>query len=166
MGLELPDPPASLPGAPRAFYDEFRKMLGLVDPKAVDRERSKVTFDDEGVELHIAHAEHDDVAIWAGVSDDDAIVATGGVHEHFAPDVRADEERPWTMEIVDFVAEILRGQIEIDTTFRGRSPIAVSHFRVEDSGERVPFGRTGFLSASRLFFWAPKRVETERVSFL
>ena len=142
-------------------------MLAVVEPTAVDRERSRVTFDEEGVELHIAHAEHDDVAIWAGVSDDDAIVATGGVHEHFfAPGDGADEERPWTTEVVDFVAEILRGQIEIETTFRGSGAIAISHFRVEDSGERVSFGRTAFLSPARLCFWAPKRVETERVSFL
>ena len=70
------------------------------------------------------------------------------------------------LRLSDFVAEILRGQIEIETTFRGSSPIAVSHFRVEDGGERVPFGRTAFLAPARLFFWAPKRVETERVSFL
>jgi uncharacterized protein YndB with AHSA1/START domain len=53
--------------------------------------------------------------------------------------------------------EILRGRIEIEAPFRGSSAIAVNHLRVEESGERVPFGHTGFLVPARLFFWAPKR---------
>lgn len=141
-------------------------MLAVVRPRSVDAGKSSVTFDEDGVELRIVHAERDDVAIWAAVSDDDAIVATGGAHEHFAPDADADPEQPWTVQVVDFVAEILRGQIEVETTFRGSSPVSISHFRVEEGGERVPFGSTGFVVPARLFFWAPKRVETERVSFL
>ena len=30
MTLALPDPPASLTGAPRAFYEELREMLSIV----------------------------------------------------------------------------------------------------------------------------------------
>ncbi len=46
--------------------------------------------------------------------------------------------RPWTTVIVDFIAEILRGEIEIETTFRGNTPIAVRHFNLDERGQRRP----------------------------
>jgi hypothetical protein len=37
----------------------------------------------------------------------------------------------------------------------------------QDDGERIPpLGRTGFRVPAWLFFWAPKRVETVRATFL
>jgi len=37
--LPLPDPPAELAAAPRAFYDELREMVGTVRPADLDTER-------------------------------------------------------------------------------------------------------------------------------
>lgn len=111
----LPEPPASLKGSPRAFYDELRQMLAVVNPTKVDTRKTTVQFDDDGVEVEIVHADRDDWRIWATISDRDAIVGTVWTHEHFFPSpLGGVEERPWTTQMVDFIAEILRGEIEIE----------------------------------------------------
>lgn len=163
----LSEPPASLKGPPRAFYDELRQMLAVVDPTKVDARKTTVQFDDEGAEIELVHADRDDWRIWATIGDRDAIVGTVWAHEHFfAPAPGVVEERPWTTQMVDFIAEILRGEIEIETTFRGDTPVAVRHFNRDEHGERNLLGYTGFLVPGRLLFWKPKRTEIEQASFL
>jgi hypothetical protein len=167
MTLHLPDPPESLKPAPRLFYDELRRMLEGVQAAQVDPRRSSAKFDNNGVEVVFVHLNRKDWTVWATVGDREAIVATLGAHEHFfAPSDGAHEERPWTTEIVDFVAEILRGQIEVETTYRGRAPISVRHFNLDTSGKRHQLGHTGFLTPARLFLWQSKRTETETGSWL
>ena len=113
MTLALPDPPASLTGAPRAFYEELREMLSIVRPTRVDPTKSSVEFDDDGVDVALVHSERADWGVWATVGESDAIVGTGWAHEHFfPPSTGVAEERPWTTQTVDFIAEILRGEIE------------------------------------------------------
>jgi hypothetical protein len=165
MTLVLPDPPASLPGAARAFYDELREMLGVVAPMHVNASKTSVQFDKHGVELELVHAEREDWCIWASVGAREAIAGTGWAHEHFFPSRGTRDERPWTTQIVDFIAEILRGEIEIETTFRGNTPVLVRHFNRDEEGERNLLGHTGFLVPARLFLWRPRRTETERASF-
>lgn len=166
MTSTLPEPPVFLAGAPRAFYDELTRMLRAVHP-TLDEEESWGKFERKGVEVNLVHAERSEWAIWATVGDEDAIVATNWAHEHFfAPKEDEPEARPWTTEIVDFIAEILRGEIETETTFRGASVLSVRHFNRDEFGELTPLGRTIFLPPARLLFWRPKRVERERMSFL
>jgi hypothetical protein len=62
--------------------------------------------------------------------------------------------------------ELLRGEIEIETTFRGDTIAVVRHYNRDESGERSLLGPTGFLSPGRLLIWRPQRVETERVTFI
>ena len=108
MSFILPDPPESLRGPPRAFYAELRRMLDVVRPAQIDSRRSSAKFDKAGVEVELAHTDREAWTIWATVGERDAIVGTLGAHEHFfAPAAGEDEPRPWTTEIVDFVAEIL-----------------------------------------------------------
>jgi hypothetical protein len=167
MTVAFPEPPASLPGAPRAFYDELREMLAVVQPTQVDAAGLSVKFDKHSVELELVHAERDDWRIWATISERTAIVSTSWAHEHFFPPSRGEvEERPWTTQMVDFIAEFLRGEIEIETTFRGDTPISVRHFNRDEHGERNLLGHTGFLVPGRLFVWKAKRTETERASFM
>jgi hypothetical protein len=165
MPLALPDPPATLSEPARAFYDELREMLALVAPNQVDASKTSVRFEDGGVEIELTHAERDDWSIWATVGDRDAIAGTSWAHEHFFPSRGEPDERPWTTQIVDFIAEILRGEIEIETTFRGNTPVSVRHFNRDENGERNLLGQTGFLLPGRLLIWKPKRTETERASF-
>ncbi len=163
----MPDPPQSLKPAPRSFYDELRRMLDTVQPTQVDPHRSSVKFDKSGVEVELAHIDRKDWTIWATVGERDAIVGTLGAHEHFfAPSDEEPDDHRWTTEIVDFVAEILRGQIEVETTYRGRAPISVRHFNLDASGKRHPLGYTGFLTPARLFLWQSKRSETETAPWL
>jgi hypothetical protein len=44
-----------------------------------------------------------------------------------SPSQGTPDDRVWTTQIVDFVAEILRGEIEIETTIRGDTPVSVRH---------------------------------------
>jgi hypothetical protein len=163
----LPEPPPELDGAPRAFYDELLRMLDFVRPARLDAGRSAARFEPRRVEVELVHAEHDDWTIWARVGEQDAIAGAGATHEHFFPPGRDElHERPWTTEIVDFVAELLRGQIEIRTTYRGDTPITVTHFNRDESGEPGLVVSTAFLTPARLLVWRPKRTEVERLSFL
>ena len=162
----LPDPPEFLAGAPRVFYDEMRRMLASVKPGRVDPSKSSAHFNRKGVEVELVHVDRHDWTIWATVGDRDGIVSTSYAHEHFdSPEQGDAEERSWTTQMVDFVAEILRGEIEVETKFRGNSLVSVRHFDLDESGERSPLGYTGFLVPARLLFWRPKRTETERLSF-
>jgi hypothetical protein len=163
----LPGPPPGLGGAPRAFYEELLRMLAAVRPARLDPRQSRATFEGRGVEVLLAHAERDEWIVWASVGERDAIAGAGWAHEHFfAPEPGEVNGRPWTTEIVDFVAELLRGEIEIRTTYRGDSPIAVSHWNHDDRGEPGLVWKTTFLTPARLLVWRPKRTEAERLSFL
>jgi len=167
MSVELRDPPATLPTAPRTFYEQLRQMLDVVRPTRIDPDKVSVAFDDDGLEISLVHTDREDWVIWATVGEDEAIVGTAWAHEHFsAPSVGVVEQRAWTTQMVDFIAEILRGEIEIETAFRGDTPVAVKHFNRDEHGHRSLLGRTGFLVPGRLFVWRPKRTETEQVSFL
>jgi hypothetical protein len=162
----FPKPPQALSGAPRAFYDELRQMLELVQPSKLDTQRSSARFDADGVDVSLGHVDRDDWKIWASVGERDAIVSTGWAHEHFFPGSPAEEEeRSWTTAIVDFIAEILRGEIETETTFRGKAAISVRHLNIDENGEWALLGRTFFPVPARLLLWRPKRTETERLSF-
>jgi hypothetical protein len=166
MKLSLPEPPDSLPPAPRAFYDELRRMLAVVDPPKLGGEKTSVRFDKKGLDLDLIHVSRDDWGIWATVGERDAIVSTGYAHEHFfATEERGAGDRPWTTKIVDFIAEILRGEVEVQTKFRGDTPISVEHFNFDESGQRNLLGHTGFLVPGRLMLWRSERTETERLSF-
>jgi hypothetical protein len=163
----LPLPPESLAGAPRAFYDELGEMLSVVQPTKIDLSKSPVKFGKDGVEVTLTHQDRDDCVIWATIGETDAIVGTSWAHEHFSPSSPGvAEERPWTTQMVDFVAEIVRGEIEIETTFRGNTPVSVEHFNHDENGERQSLGYTGFLTPGRLLFWRPKHRKSERLSFM
>jgi len=142
-------------------------MLDSVQPGQVDPHQTSVRFDERGVEIKLVHLDRQRHSIRATVGDRDAIVATSNAHEHFfATAGGTGEERPWTTQIVDFIAEILRGEIEVETTYRGRAPISVRHFNIDATGQRRSLGSTGYLRAARFRFWQSKRTKTERVSWL
>jgi hypothetical protein len=166
MNATFPDAPASLPSSPRAFYDELRRMLAVVRPPRLSPDGTSVKFVGKGIEVALMHADRDEWSIWATVGQLDAIVGTSYAHEHFfAPAETGPGVRPWTTEIVDFIAEMLRGEIEIVTTWRGKTAVSVEHFNLDERGERQLLGHSGFLVPARLLFWRPKRAEAELISW-
>lgn len=162
-----PDTPEKLGPHARAFYDELRHMIDHVAPSKLDLDRSTVEFDDGGIDVYLAHRDADEWFIDVSMDETNAIVFTATAHEHFFPDDAPSTEpgRPWSSVIVDFVAEILRGEIEVHTTWRGSKPIAVQHFLVEPNGERGSLGTTGYLRLARFMIWREKRATVERISF-
>lgn len=156
----------SLRGPARAFYDELREMLAVVAPTRVDDSKTSVRFDRAGVDIEFTHAERSDWCVWATVGDRDAIAGTSWAHEHFFPSGGTPDERAWTTQIVDFIAELLRGEIETETTFRGDTPVSVRHFNRDENGDRKLLGQTSFLLPGRMRVWKRKRTEIERESFL
>jgi hypothetical protein len=79
--------------------------------------------------------------------------------------VRPPRLSPDGTSVHDFIAEILRGEIEVVTTWRGETAVSVEHFNVDERGERHLLGHTGFLVPARLLFWRPTRTEAERISW-
>ena len=114
--------------------------------------------------MALAHADRADWSIAAMIGPRDGMVMSAWTHEHFEP--RDTGERAWTTQMVDFAAELLRGDVEIETTYRGGTPIAVRHYNRDAEGERHLLGHTGFLHPGRLLVWRPTRAETEQVSFM
>ena len=161
----LPEPPASLGPDPRSLYTELVRMLDSVEPPRLDRARSSASFDGTGLEVALAHVDREDWTIWITIADGEAIVAVGDAHDHFSPPLEEDDqERPWASQAVDFVAEILRGRIEIETTHR-RLSSAVEHSYVADMEERQSMGRTVALDLAQLFRWRAKGTNVERPSW-
>lgn len=159
MAHRLPDPPPDLGPNCLAFYSELRRMLEALRPRKLDAERTSVSFDKRGLEVILANAEDDDWDIWASVAEDQIIAGAGLAHEHFEPSPA--EERAWPSVAVDFIAELLRGEVLITRTYRGNSLISVRHQGPEQASPYY----TGLLTPARLMFWREKRQQTERVSF-
>ena len=129
--LPLPDPPANLPDAPRAFYLELRELLADLRPADVDAATMEVDFGDAGVAVTLPHARVPEWTVAVQVSRRAAVVFAGPASEHF------DERRPgWTGAAVAYMGEVLRGEREVEVRggFLGRRAVE----RV-----RIDFGATG-----------------------
>lgn len=141
------------------FLTELRATLEEVQPAALDAERSGVSTRGKLTELRLAHAHDERWSIWAELGETSVALGFGDVHEHIGKEWSGDRERSWTTVAVDLVADILRGQVEVVTTYRGAAVASVTHRRV-GGGD---LGTTGFLAALKV--WRPKRTEVERVDF-
>lgn len=137
-------------------------MLELVHARELDAERVVIEFADAGVRLRLPHLREADWTIDATIAPDNAVVTVGPVHEHFDAD---ETGRPWPSLAVDFIAEILRGEIEIETEYRGAAPIRIRHFVLATDGQRHELGMTGLLRPALLMRWRPTRTEVLRVTF-
>jgi hypothetical protein len=145
--LVLPDPPDSLPPAPRAFYDGIRTVVAELRPADLDAERVEVDFGDGGVAITFPHAREPEWTLAAQVSRRAAVVFAGPITEHF--DDAPGED--WTAPAVDLVARILRGEVEVPVVLRGDTIVRVGAERVWSPGA--------------LALWRPARVELIRMDF-
>src|SRR5665647_1701192 len=111
MGMiDLPEPPYDAGPSCLAFYSELRRMLAEVSPIKISKSKSSVEFSKQNLEVWLVHAENDDWALGVNMSESDAIVSIDPAHEHFSADDRGTNDRPWTSQMVDCIAEALRGE--------------------------------------------------------
>jgi hypothetical protein len=141
-------------GAAEDFLRELREMLAHVRPAALDGE-PRVNEEPPGFRVELVHAENPDWSIWALFGDDggEVVVGVAQMHEHLEH----------ASEAIDMIAELLRGEIEIHTTYRGNFPATIRHYLVDDDGTRRELGLTGTVGS--LAMWRPTRTTVERVSF-
>jgi hypothetical protein len=153
-----------------SFLDELLTMLEAYQPSLLDLSRSSIR--DRGhawtksntIEVRLVHSLEPEAAIEIGLSDDEAIIAWLTAHEHITEREVGSQGRSWTTQAVDAVAGILRGDYEIEDTYRGKRLIKT---RVIDAGD--PKGRRAMTETGSLFGWVPspgsKRVERRRIGF-
>jgi hypothetical protein len=137
-------------------------MLELVRPRELDADRLSISFAGGSLELQLPHVSEPDWSIAALVTAGGAVVDIGRTHEHFDAD---DGDRPWPSLAVDFIAEILRGEVEIETEYRGKALIRTRHFLTDIDGQRHELGTTGLLRPALLMVWKPSRTEMIRITF-
>ena len=144
----LPDPPATLPPAPRAFYDGVRAAVEALQPTLIDPDRMEIDFGDGGVAVTFPHVREPDWVIAGQVSRRAAVVFAGPLTEHFRETVRGAD---WTRPAVELVVRALRGEVAVPVTLRGRAVVRVGDERVWSTGA--------------LALWRPTRVEVVRPDF-
>jgi hypothetical protein len=145
--LVLPDPPPTLPPAPRAFYDGVRAVVEELQPTAIDTELAEIDFGDGGVAVTLPHAHEAEWVLAAQVSRRAAVVFAGPVTEHFSDAPGED----WTRPAVELFARVLRGEVEVPVVLRGGTVVRVGDERIWSPGA--------------LALWRPTRTEVIRMDF-
>ena len=147
-------------------------MLEVYQPPLLDRRKSSIRYEGHSwtkadtIEIRLVHSSEPDAAIEVGLSPNEAIVSWLTAHEHI--DERAVEgggaDRAWTTVAVDAVAGILRGDYEVEDTYRGGKLVKT---RIIDVGG--PDGPRAITETGSLFGWVPgpgiKRIERRRIGF-
>lgn len=97
-------------------------MLNEAQPALLDRLTSHAIDNGHGwqlpVEVVLRHRHEPAMDISIGIGEDEAIVAWLSTHEHVY-DGPEHGEQSWTTVVVDTVAAVLRGQYEVEETYKG-----------------------------------------------
>jgi hypothetical protein len=145
--LVLPEPPPTLPSAPRAFYDGVRTVVRELQPADVDAGRVEVDFGDSGVAVTLPHVREPEWVLAAQVSRRAAVVFAGPMTEHFG-EVPGED---WTRPAVELVRRVLAGDVSVPLVLRGDTVVRVG-------GERV-------WGPGALAVWRPARTDVVRLDF-
>src|SRR4051812_38734626 len=117
----LPDPPANLPPAPRAFYARLRAARSELQPADVYPAGLEMRFGDGGAGIAHPPLREPEWGLGAQVSRRAAVVFAGPVTEHFSDAAGGD----WTDAAADLVARVLRGDLQVPVVLRGRTVVRV-----------------------------------------
>jgi hypothetical protein len=162
-----------LSGDVLAFYDELIEMLSQVAPSSVDPESTEASIKDHVLMLAIPHRAESDLSIEVSASEKEIIVGTLADHHHFdargwedhspgGPHIRAH----WYAYATGYVADVLRGRLQIETTSKGRFPVhsKVTHF--DEQGQQLGTCHWGIPFVWRLVFFKSTRRETRSPNFM
>ena len=160
---------AGIPLAGRQVVTELIEMLDQLQPRLIDPGRSAIRCQGHGwelrpaAEIRLVHRTDDDATVEVIVDDREAIVSWLAAHEHLDT-ADGSPLRAWTSAVVDLTAAVLRGQYEVETTYRGSRPIKT---RIIDTAGDRP-GR--LVSESGTFgSWLPSarptRVTRQRLDY-
>lgn len=148
--------PDDLSSAARSFLAELSEMLRHYQPQHLAAERSSVEAKSGELTVHLAHAADARFDIVVYSDPGNLSVWVGDAHHDFTP----DDRRPWTAVAVDFIAEVLRGDVRVEAAFRADEIVSTRLWvHDEDTDQLVSLGYVGFLSPARFKLWQRRRVE-------
>jgi len=170
-------PQTQLSGDQRAFLDESRRMVVDLGGTAwrqvhTSSRLERIRWSDQLI-LALSNSV-DDITVEASVGSEEIIVDMSqadrwSYHWHFAPswnDVYGTiPGRSWISLAVDFVADLLLGEVRVRTTCRGDDLVKIDAEVISDEGEVIASGTAGFPIAG-LKFWLERRHEEATVRLL
>lgn len=140
-------------------------MLELVGPDRLAVQRSSVERDDGDLEVTLAHADRDDWTVVIAVTGEEAIVYFRAAHERFGRWAEDEQDVAWTQRAVDFVAALLRGEVQVDALWSGEDLLRARHSRRGSEGDVVKRGSALYFSPGWLMPWRMRRT-SERPTFM
>ncbi|HZD02418.1 MAG TPA: hypothetical protein VFA46_20170 [Actinomycetes bacterium] len=156
--------------AQQAVVDELGAMLDDYRPARLDRKASSIQATGHGwtldhtIAVQLAHADDPDAMIELAVGTGEVIVSWLTAHEHLYADEDSPDGRPWPGRVVDLVAAVLRGELEVEDTYRGRWLVKT---RIIDVAG--PAGPRVLVTTGSLLGWLPRpgarQVERRRISW-
>ncbi len=161
----------------RSFLAECREMVERFSDRLPDGLHTSARIEsfrgDDQLLLEVSDLDSA-LTIETIASADEVIVAMSEAdewsnHWHFAPhwnDVYGPvPDRSWRSLAVDFVAELLQGEVRVRVTYRGGRPVKVHTEVTTSDGESLTEGTTGALTLNAMRFWAKRRAEDRNVRF-
>ncbi len=118
------------------------------------------------LELTIPHKIDKEIEITIAVYDEEIIVFYWTGHTHFDPSpFEEDEGDYWIEDAVGFISELLQGNFEIVTTFKGDIPTKVVVYYLTENGEKELVSSTRNLNIATFNPLLNKRKVVKRVSY-
>jgi hypothetical protein len=156
--------------AQQALLDELGEMLDGLEPVALDRSRSRLTWApadyDKGhlaAVVTLEHLRRPDWSVRIEAESRSAVIYWLSAHEH-VDETDGWDDRTWTTVVVDAVAAILRGEYEVEEITRLGRWYKTRIFDVAD-----PANPEWFRSSGPLWFWLlrpfPATVTRRRLDF-
>lgn len=128
-------------------------------------QRSSVERDDGDLEVTLAHAGRDDWNVVIAVTGDEAIVFFRAAHAHFGRWTEDAQEVAWTQLAMEFVAALLRGEVQVDALWSGEQLLRARYTRRDPDGALVALDSSVHFSPGWLMPWRMRRT-SERPSFM
>jgi hypothetical protein len=171
-------PTTRLSGDQQAFLDEARRMVAHLGEPVSEHVRTSARVERfRGSDQLILALTNpvDAITVEASVSDNEIIIDMSqadswSYHWHFAPtwnDVYGTvPDRSWLSLAVDFVADLLLGEVRVRSTYRGDDLVKIHAEVISAEGEPIASGTAGFPMAAGPKFWRERRHEEATVRLL